>query len=81
MGRILEETLFQLGCRHVERQCRPHHWPMVGEALFYVLEQGLGDDFTFEVREAWITLYNFMGYHMIRGLLAKQGGPAELVEC
>ena len=73
----LEETLFELGGRHVERQCRPHHWPIVGEALFYVMEQGLGDAFTFEVREAWTILYNFLGYHMIRGLLAKCPALAE----
>jgi hemoglobin-like flavoprotein len=49
----LENTLFQLGGRHVARRCRPSHWPMVGDVLFYIFEQGLGDDFTPKLREAW----------------------------
>ena len=44
---------------------------MVGEALFYVFEVGLGDKFTPQMKEAWTILYNFMGYHMIEGLVAK----------
>eukprot|EP00538_Stauroneis_constricta_P013646 CAMPEP_0119564262 /NCGR_PEP_ID=MMETSP1352-20130426/26444_1 /TAXON_ID=265584 /ORGANISM="Stauroneis constricta, Strain CCMP1120" /LENGTH=315 /DNA_ID=CAMNT_0007613005 /DNA_START=59 /DNA_END=1006 /DNA_ORIENTATION=+ len=66
----LESTLFDLGKRHVARQCRPYHWPIVGEALFDVFEAILGDDgWTPELREAWTTLYNFMGFHMIQGLI------------
>jgi hemoglobin-like flavoprotein len=65
----LEDTLVELGTRHVARHCRPHHWPVVGDALFYVFEVGLGDQFTDEIREAWTIMYNFLGYHMIQGLL------------
>ena len=73
----LEQTLFELGGRHVERQCRPHHWPIVGMALFYVFEQCLGDEFTFDLRESWTIMYNFLSYHMIQGLLAKCPALAE----
>ena len=77
----LEETLFELGGRHVARKCKPHHWPMVGAALFDVFDQCLGPELTYEIKEAWTVLYNFMGYHMIRGLLAKcpelAEGPAQ----
>ncbi len=70
----LEDQLVDLGTRHVARQCKPKHWPMVGVALFYTLEQALGDKFTKEIQDCWVTLYNFLGYHMIRGLI-KNGGP------
>jgi len=33
------------------------HYPAVGETLIWTLEQGLGDDFTPELREAWTTAF------------------------
>ena len=70
----LEDQLVELGARHVARQCKPWHWPMVGVALFHTLEQVLGDKFTKEIQDCWVILYNFLGYHMIRGLI-QNGGP------
>jgi hemoglobin-like flavoprotein len=70
----LEEQLIELGGRHVARQCKPRHWPMVGVALFYTLDKALGHKFTKEIQDCWIILYNFLGYHMIQGLI-KNGGP------
>jgi hypothetical protein len=70
----LEEQLIELGRRHVARQCKPKHWPMVGVALFYTLQTLLGDKFTKDVQDCWIVLYNFLGYHMIQGLI-QNGGP------
>jgi hemoglobin-like flavoprotein len=70
----LEAQLLELGGRHVARQCKPKHWPMVGVALFYTLEQALGEKFTVEIQNCWIVLYNFLGYHMIQGLI-QNGGP------
>jgi hemoglobin-like flavoprotein len=68
----LEDKLFQLGARHAAMQCRPQQWPMVGEALFYVFEQCMrGGGSTKSVRTSWTTIYNFLGYHMIRGLVDK----------
>jgi hemoglobin-like flavoprotein len=71
----LEAQLVELGGRHVARsQCKPQHWPMVGVALFHTLETALGHKFTPEVQRCWTVLYNFLGYHMISGLI-KNGGP------
>jgi hemoglobin-like flavoprotein len=64
----LEEVLFDLGKRHVIMKAQPEFWPLVGEALFLVFEECMGDSFTDEVREAWTIMYNFLGYHMIQGL-------------
>jgi hypothetical protein len=70
----LIESLEEMGGRHVARQCKPKHWPMVGVAWFNTLEHILGPKFTDEVQHCWIVLYNFLGYHMIQGLI-KNGGP------
>jgi hemoglobin-like flavoprotein len=42
-----------LGRRHVGYGVTDIHYEIVGEALVWTLEQGLGDDFTPPVREAW----------------------------
>jgi hemoglobin-like flavoprotein len=65
----LEKELFVLGKRHVVLDCRPSQWETVGFALFDVLEEYMGDDFTQETRHAWSIMYRFWGYHMIQGLL------------
>ncbi len=46
-----------LGKRHVAYGVTDAHYKPVGEALIYTLEKGLGDDFTPEVKEAWVTTY------------------------
>ena len=46
-----------LGRRHLAYGVRNQHYSSVGTALIWTLEQGLGADFTPEVREAWTTLY------------------------
>ena len=46
-----------LGRRHVAYGVRDEHYSSVGKALIWTLEQGLGADFTPEVREAWTTVY------------------------
>jgi hemoglobin-like flavoprotein len=45
--------LVRLGARHVRYGVRPEHFDVVGEALMWTLEQGLGDALTPPVREAW----------------------------
>jgi hemoglobin-like flavoprotein len=71
----LEDSLQELGRRHVARRCKPKHWPMMGVAWFHTLEQTLGKKFTTEIQNCWIVMYNFLGYHMIQGLI-KHGGPS-----
>jgi hemoglobin-like flavoprotein len=46
-----------LGRRHVDYGVRPEHYVTVAEALLWTLEQGLGDAFTTEVKEAWTEAY------------------------
>src|SRR5262249_28238363 len=42
-----------LGTRHVDYGVKHEHYDTVGAALLWTLEQGLGEDFTPEVKEAW----------------------------
>jgi hemoglobin-like flavoprotein len=63
----LVPVLRNLGGRHVGYGVRDHHYATVGAALIETLEQGLGDAFTPEVREAWVTLYGVVSRTMMEG--------------
>jgi hemoglobin-like flavoprotein len=58
-------VLRSLGARHAGYGVRDAHYATVGSALIQTLEQGLGDAFTAEVREAWIALYGVVSRTMI----------------
>ena len=47
----------ELGQRHVTYGVTPAHYAPVGAALLWTLEQGLGPDFTPEVKKAWTETY------------------------
>lgn len=47
----------ELGVRHNEYKVEPGHYDYVGAALLWTLEQGLGEDFTEEVKIAWTETY------------------------
>lgn len=49
-----------LGARHQTYGVQPEHYPIVGEALLWTLEQGLGKAFTNDVREAWAQAYGLL---------------------
>lgn len=53
-----------LGRRHNDYGVKPKDYQTVAEALLWTLEQGLGDGFTAEVKQAWtecyVTLANVM---------------------
>jgi hemoglobin-like flavoprotein len=43
---------------------KPEHYDTVAAALLWTLEQGLGDGFTPDVREAWTTVYGVLATTM-----------------
>ena len=49
-----------LGRRHVGYGVTDSHYATVGAALIWTLEQGLGDAFTPELRQAWVTTYTIL---------------------
>ena len=50
----------ELGRRHVGYGVKTEHYATVGEALLWTLQQGLGDDFTSEVKFAWVEAYGLL---------------------
>jgi hemoglobin-like flavoprotein len=54
-----------LAKRHVAYGAKAEHYPVVGKALLWTLEQGLGDGWTSEVAEAWKAAYGTLSGFMI----------------
>ena len=54
-----------LGRHHAGYDVQPAHYGTVAQALLWTLEQGLKDDFTPEVKEAWTTVYTLLADTMI----------------
>ena len=54
-----------LGIRHVSYGVEESQYDTVGGALIKTLETGLGEDFTSDVKTAWITAYNILATTMI----------------
>ena len=54
-----------LAKRHVNYGAKAEHYPVVGGALLWTLEKGLGDAWTPEVAEAWIGAYGTLSGYMI----------------
>lgn len=55
----------KLGRKHVDYGVKPEHYETVGAALLWTLEQGLGEDFTPPVRDAWAEVYGILAKTMI----------------
>ena len=53
-----------LGRRHVGYGVQDKHYDTVATALVFTLEKGLGDAFTPEVKEAWVTTYGVLSKTM-----------------
>src|SRR5713226_2132835 len=54
-----------LAKRHVAYGARAEHYPVVGAALLWTLEKGLGDGWTPEVADAWGTAYGTLSGYII----------------
>jgi hemoglobin-like flavoprotein len=54
-----------LAKRHVEYGAQAAHYPVVGEALLWTLEQGLGPSWTPPVATAWTAAYTTLSGFMI----------------
>ena len=54
-----------LAKRHVNYGARPEHYPVVGGALLWTLEKGLGEAWTVDVADAWTAAYGTLSGYMI----------------
>ena len=62
---VLLPVLRRLGERHDSYGVKGEHYATVGAALLRTLEQGLGEAFTAEVREAWVAFYDLASRTMM----------------
>ncbi len=60
-----------LGQRHVGYGVREEDFQTVGKALLWTLEQGLGSEFTPDVKEAWTAVYTLVATTMIEAGYSK----------
>lgn len=68
--------LVRLGARHVGYGVRPEHFDVVGAALLWTLEQGLGEAFTAPVRHAWVAAWEVIRELMLTGMRAAEPAVA-----
>jgi nitric oxide dioxygenase len=61
-----------LGRRHAAYGVKDSHYKTVGEALLWTLEQGLGADFTPDVKDAWISCFTLVSTVMMGAAAAVQ---------
>ena len=66
----LVPTLTDLGRRHAQYGVTDSHYDTVGTALLWTLEQGLGSEWTPEVRAAWSGAYAMLA-DVMRGAAGK----------
>jgi hemoglobin-like flavoprotein len=54
-----------LAKRHVSYGAKPEHYPVVGGALLWTLEKGLGEGWTPKIAAAWTAAYVTLSGYMI----------------
>jgi hemoglobin-like flavoprotein len=66
-----------LGARHSGYGAQPEHYDVVGECLLWTLGQVLGEAFTPEVKDAWLTAYETLASKMINAQTARETEPSD----
>jgi hemoglobin-like flavoprotein len=66
-----------LATRHVTYGAKAEHYPVVGSALLWTLEKGLGDAWTPDVAEAWTAAYGTLSGFMISEAYGRRPQAAE----
>jgi hemoglobin-like flavoprotein len=70
-------VVLALGLRHAELyQVPDESYDVVGQALLWTLDYGLGEAFTTEVRDAWARVYGLVAQTMKMGRCAHGEGSA-----
>ncbi len=62
---MLTGDISAMAQRHVCYGVKPAHYKLVGDALLWTLEKGLGKDRNGETKEAWVTCYTLLSGIMI----------------
>ena len=61
----LKGDIVAMARRHVDYGVKPVHYNMVGKTLLYTLQKGLLNEWTDEMRSAWINCYTILSGTMI----------------
>ena len=61
----LKGDIVAMAKRHNDYGVKPQHYNLVGKALLYTFQKGLGKEWTDEVRSAWINCYSILSGTMI----------------
>lgn len=64
---VLDGALRGLGARHVKYGALPEHYPLVGNALLTTFGQYLKEQWTPEVKQAWVDAYGAISEIMLDG--------------
>ncbi|VDI06493.1 Hypothetical predicted protein [Mytilus galloprovincialis] len=64
----LNSIVVDLGSRHFHYGTRREHLPVVGKCLIHALSEGLGDEFTEDTKNAWLSFYNWLGGCFAKGV-------------
>lgn len=62
----LNDDIYAMAQRHVAYGVKDYHYKMVGDALMWTLQQGLGKDWSGELNEAWAACYNSLAGAMMK---------------
>lgn len=62
---LITEDTAAMAQRHTGYGVKPEHYSMVGDALLWTLEKGLGKDWTDQTKEAWVSCYTLLSNTMI----------------
>ena len=63
----LKTEMAALGSRHVGYGVKERHYAVVGNALLWTLQQGLGRDWNEATKEAWTLCYEMISQAMMSG--------------
>ncbi|MEA1890321.1 MAG: globin domain-containing protein [Pseudomonadota bacterium] len=63
----LVQPLKNMGVRHTSYGVKSEDYDKVGDAFLWTLNEGLGDAFTDEVKDAWATVYTVVADTMKAG--------------
>jgi hemoglobin-like flavoprotein len=61
----LAKDIQKMSMRHTSYGVKPDHYRLVGNALLWTLEKGLGSDWNDKVKEAWRSCYEMIAAMMI----------------
>lgn len=63
---LLTDIMLELGEQHYKFGVQASFYPPMGQALLKVLQKFLGENFTDDMKNAWLETYQALAYDMIR---------------